>query len=253
MPNANPVIASPVDPDRGAPMTAVDKIAAGLREAIAVARGEEKPARLHDLASAFEAAVEAHRPFFYGAGTDEEAAASTARVDEIARKIVALPTADIEMMRLKARIYLWSEATDFKNFAAKNEGDGSSEAVLVSLFRDLGVADRPIGSITAPAPDPIFDLIEAHRKAWARIVDAHENLEGALSKEAFTFEIEARWSELGDTKNKLLKTPPATLVGARAIIEYLIEWDKENDPETSYEYLSTLLRSPIFAKAEARS
>src|ERR1700722_19451173 len=42
------------------------------------------------------------------------------------------------MMRLKARIYLWSEATDFKTFAAKNEGDGSSEAVLVSLFRDLG-------------------------------------------------------------------------------------------------------------------
>jgi hypothetical protein len=148
MPNANPVIAAPVDPDRGAPMSAVDKIAAGLREAIAVARGEEKPARLHDLASA----VEAHRPFFYGAGTDEEADAATARVDEIARKIVALPTTDIEMMRLKARIYLWSEGTDFKAFAAKNEGDGSSEAVLVSLFRDLG-ADRlrrrrPIRSLT---------------------------------------------------------------------------------------------------------
>jgi hypothetical protein len=45
------------------------------------------------------------------------------------------------MMRLKARIYLWSEATDFKTFAANNEGDGSSEAVLVSLFRDLGAAD----------------------------------------------------------------------------------------------------------------
>jgi hypothetical protein len=31
----------------------------------------------------------------------------------------------------------------------------------------------------------------------------------------------------------LLKTAPATLVGARAIIEYLIEWDKECDPEMS--------------------
>ena len=104
-------------------------------------------------------------------------------------------------------------------------------------------------SIT-PAPDPIFDLIEAHRKAWARIVDAHENLEGTLSKEAFTFEIKARGSKVDDAKNELLKTPPQTLVGARAIIEYLIEWDKENDPETSYEYLSTLLRSPIFAGAD---
>jgi hypothetical protein len=45
----------------------------------------------------------------------------------------------MEIMRLKARIYLWSEGTDFKTFAAKNEGDGSAEAVLVSLFRDLGV------------------------------------------------------------------------------------------------------------------
>lgn len=88
-------------------------------------------------------AFQAQRPFFYGSGTDEEADAATARVDEIARKIVALPTTDIEMMRLKARVYLWSEATDFKTFAAKNEGDGSSEGVLVSLFRDLG-ADRAL-------------------------------------------------------------------------------------------------------------
>ena len=98
-----------------------------------------------------------------------------------------------------------------------------------------------------PVPDPIFDLIEAHRTAWARIADAYGNLQGALSEGEFTSEIEARDSEFDDAKNKLLKTPPATLIGARAIIEYLIEWDKENDPETSYEYLSTLLRSPIFA------
>jgi len=98
-------------------------------------------AEIQALASDFEAAFQAHRRFFYGSGTDEEAEASTARVDEIVRKIVAIPTTDREMMRLKARIYLWSEATDFKTFAAKNAGDGSSEAVLVSLFRDLG-ADR---------------------------------------------------------------------------------------------------------------
>jgi hypothetical protein len=105
----------------------------------------------------------------------------------------------------------------------------------------------------APAPDPIFDLIEAHRKAWARIVDANENLEAALSKDAFTVEIKARDREYDAAKDKLLKTPPATLGGARAIIEFLIDWDKENDPETSYEYLSTLLRSPIFAEEEART
>ena len=119
-------------------------------------------------------------------------------------------------------------------------------AVLAAGAIGAAMASAAVPSF-GPVPDPIFDLIEAHRTAWARIADAHENLEGTLSKEAFTFEIEARWSELGDAKKKLLKTPPATLVGARAIIEYLIEWDKECDPETSYEYLSTLLRSPIFA------
>jgi hypothetical protein len=104
------------------------------------------------LAADFEVALEALRPFFYGSGSDDDADAATARVDEIAGKIVALPTTDIEMMRLKARVYLWSEGENFKTFAAKNENDGSSEAVLVSLFRDLGVAslfrdlgaDRPI-------------------------------------------------------------------------------------------------------------
>ena len=120
-------------------------------------------AEIEALAVKFEAAFQAQRPFFYGSGTDEESDAATARVDEIARKIVALPTTDIEMMRLKARIYLWSEATDFKTFAAENEGDGSSEAVLVSLFRDLG-ADR--------APDPIFAAIARHIVARDALIEA---------------------------------------------------------------------------------
>jgi hypothetical protein len=46
---------------------------------------------LQALAADFEVALEAQRPFFYSSGTDEEADAATARVDEIARKIVALP------------------------------------------------------------------------------------------------------------------------------------------------------------------
>jgi hypothetical protein len=111
-------------------------------------------AEIQALAAEFEATFQAQRPFFYGSGTDEEAEASTARVDEIARKIVALPTTDIEMMRVKARIYLWSEGTDFEDFAAKNEGDGSSESVLVSLFRDLGVADLD----ATPGPTAMAEL-----------------------------------------------------------------------------------------------
>ena len=89
----------------------------------------ERPAQaeLQALAADFRVALEALRPFFYGSGSDDDSDAATARVDEIARKIVALPTTDTEMIRLKARIYLWSEGTDFNTFAANNEGDGSSE------------------------------------------------------------------------------------------------------------------------------
>jgi hypothetical protein len=46
---------------------------------------------------------------------------------------------DISIMRLKARVYLWAEAADLEKLAAEG-GDWPSEAVLASLFRDLGVA-----------------------------------------------------------------------------------------------------------------
>jgi hypothetical protein len=208
-------------------------------------------ANLRALAAQFEAALQAYYAVFHRGRTEAEADAVNDAVKAIAQKIIAVPGTDISIMRLKARVYLWDESTDVEKLAAE-DGDCQSEAALASLFRDLG-ADRPIGSAAGAVLEPIFDFIEAHRKAWARIVDAHENLKGALSEEAFTFEIKARDSKVADAKNELLKTPPATLAGARAIIEYLIEWDKDCDPETSYEYLSTLLRSPIFAQEEARS
>ena len=191
------------------------------------------------LAAEFESAFQANRPFFYGSGTDEEAEASTTRVDEIARKIVALPTTDMEMMRLKARIYLWSEATDFKTFAAKNESDGSSEAVLLSLFRDLG-ADREL--------DPVLAIIAKLRAAWHRlgeVIEETQRCEGPL------FDDVNRTLEAA--KAELLETPPTTLSGAREAIAWLVEYDEPNIPETSGEYMRTLIRSPIFAQGEALS
>ena len=87
--------------------------------------------------------------------------------------------------------------------------------------------------------DPIFDLIEAHREAWAKAVEADYADELAAEREE-------RHRLAKDALAKLLETPPATLAGVRAIIEYLVEWDKECIPEDSGEYLPTLLRSPIF-------
>jgi hypothetical protein len=49
------------------------------------------------------------------------------------------------------------------------------------------------------------------------------------------------------------ETPPTTLAGARAAIAWLVEFDEPNIPETSGEYMRTLIGSPIFAQEEARS
>jgi hypothetical protein len=38
-----------------------------------------------------------------------------------------------------------------------------------------------------------------------------------------------------------MKTPPTTLAGMRAIIQYLVDWDKDS----GYYYLPTLLCSPL--------
>jgi hypothetical protein len=80
-------------------------------DARALSEATPHPAEdIRSLAAQFEAAWAAERVFFHGGGTDEESNPAIARVDEVAQKIVAIPTTDIEMMRLKARVYLWSEA-----------------------------------------------------------------------------------------------------------------------------------------------
>jgi hypothetical protein len=46
-----------------------------------------------------------------------------------------------------------------------------------------------------------------------------------------------------------MKTPPPTLAGMRAIIQYLVDWDNDS----GYYYLPTLLRSPILAAYPRRA
>jgi hypothetical protein len=77
--------------------------------------------------------------------------------------------------------YLWAEATDLEKLAAEG-GDWPSEAVLASLFRDLGVADVDAApgpaapaSDTAPHPDAeIFSLAEKCATANQRFEAACE-------------------------------------------------------------------------------
>jgi hypothetical protein len=87
------------------------------------------------LAAQFEAAWKDEREL--GDETDEATDAAVARVRKIARKIAALKGLDLAILRLKARAYLWAENETFESLV-ENASDYSAEAMLVSLFRDLG-------------------------------------------------------------------------------------------------------------------
>jgi hypothetical protein len=102
--------------------------------------------------------------------------------------------------------------------------------------------NRRSRSSLAGSPDPIFALIEAHREAWALIADifTEDTAEDPVLRGKLERVAEA-------AHDRLLKAPPTTLAGARAVIKYLIEFDEPNIPFESYGYLQTLLESPIFA------
>jgi hypothetical protein len=93
------------------------------------------------------------------------------------------------------------------------------------------VAATPAISATE-APDPVFGLLEAHKAAWARLLatedctDDHEELEEA-------------GGAVDAALDRITTTPPTTVAGMRAVMEYLVELDGHSD------YLPTLLRSSI--------
>jgi hypothetical protein len=104
-------------------------------------------------------------------------------------------------------------------FGAVTAGAAASVAALAAIA-------------AAGTPDPVFALLEAHKAAWAHLLETeartndHEPLEGAARA------VDAAIDEI-------TSTPPTTIVGMRAVIEYLTELDGHDD------YLPTLLRSSI--------
>jgi hypothetical protein len=69
------------------------------------------------------------------------------------------------------------------------------------------------------------------------IVDAVEQRKLMLERELLAVD---------DALDAIMNTPPTTRGGARAVIEHLVEWDKDSAMETG-RYLATLLRSPVLA------
>jgi hypothetical protein len=89
----------------------------------------------------------------------------------------------------------------------------------------------------AQCPDPIFGLIEALKAATAHI----DHIRGTGNRVAYD---EACRTE-GAAFDALTETPPTSLPGMRALLEFLDEWCGGNNGD--YFDYSLLLRSPLLA------
>jgi hypothetical protein len=103
-----------------------------------------------------------------------------------------------------------------------------------------------IPAIAAAGPaDPAFSLLQAHRAAWARLLETEDRTDDYEA-------LEEAGRAVDDALREIMKTPPTTRAGARAVIEHLVEWDEDGSMETHH-YLATLLRSPILPPREAHT
>jgi hypothetical protein len=196
------------------------------------------------LAAEFEAAYAEHA-LVKGHRTNEEIEAADERMREIAAKFAALPSTDISMLRLKARVYLWAEGTDLEDFDTR---DFVSGPVLVSLFRDL-LADDPIFAAIAQhivARDALIEAIPRADKVTAKREGREVTKADEDAVEALNLDEEAAFLER-------FVIVPTTLEGRRALLQHLVQRDEDGISEPIGEIAAKMLSLPIFAQEEARS
>jgi hypothetical protein len=122
------------------------------------------------------------------------------------------------------------------------------KAVLDIAERKLTAArDRLNVARTATPADPIFAAIERHKTAWGAYVEATCKL---TMPELDAYR-EAHDDDSGKALEEFLATPPTTLAGLRAALEYAVEFDSGCKPDTGGRIAETLLRSPLFAGMKA--
>ena len=118
---------------------------------------------------------------------------------------------------------------------------GSAGAALASLGAAVAMA-TPV--------DPIFAAIERHKAAWGAFVETVDPLDNVEGEQEGTKE-EAAYMEANDAADEALEaflaTPPTTLAGLRAALEYVVEVDSGCMPDNGGRIIAILLRSPVFA------
>jgi hypothetical protein len=92
--------------------------------------------------------------------------------------------------------------------------------------------------VAAETSDPVFALIEAHKAAFRHYLALEEHLGDSEDIAGFKA-LEEAGRDVDAALDEITTTPPTTVAGMRAVMEYLVELDGHSD------YLPTLLRSSL--------
>jgi hypothetical protein len=104
-------------------------------------------------------------------------------------------------------------------------------SLLRGVLTAASVAAVP-ASVAAETSDPVFGLLEAHKAAWVWLLETENRTDDY-------YELEEAARAADAALDEITNTPPTTLAGMRAVVEYLVDLGGHAD------YLPTLLRSSI--------
>jgi hypothetical protein len=123
-------------------------------------------------------------------------------------------------------------------------------AGALAAFPAIAGAASLVGPPAAAAADPIFVAIGRHKTAWTAFVETVDSLNNVEGEQGGSEE-EVRYMEANAAANDALEaflaTPPMTLAGLRAALEYVVEVDSGCMLDNGGRIAETLLRSPALA------
>jgi hypothetical protein len=129
------------------------------------------------------------------------------------------------------------------------------ECSIVATHQDIPIPisslarDAEAARVAAPV-DPVFAAIERHRAAWAEFAETVgplESVEGEQEGSKEDLAYRAANAAADEAFEEFLATPPTTLAGLRAALEYVVEVDSGCLPDNGGRIAETFLRSPLFA------
>jgi hypothetical protein len=105
-------------------------------------------------------------------------------------------------------------------------------------------------AVASSPVDPVYAAIARHKVAWAAFLETVDPLDEVEGEQEGTAE-ELAYMEANAAADEALEaflaTPPTTLAGLRAVLEYAVEVDSGSIPDNGGRIAPTLLRSPLFA------